>query len=67
MSIAKVVHVVSTSEKGFEDAIERGVAGAAKTIRGISGVKVTDWTAKVTNDKVTAYKVTLDIAFGVED
>ena len=67
MDIAKVVHIVSTSDKSFDDAVEQGVAKAAKTIRGISGVKVTDWTATVKKDKITKYKVTMDVAFGVED
>ena len=67
MELAKVVHVVSTSQKSFDDAVQQGVANAAKTLRGISGVKVTDWTAKVENDKLTRYKVTMDVAFAIEE
>jgi len=66
MDIAKVVHIVASSDKGFEDAVQQGVTSAAKTVRGITGVKVTDWTAKVENDKVVNYKVTMDVAFHVE-
>ena len=66
MELAKVVQIVSTSHESFDDAVKLGVANAAKTIRGISGVKVTDWTAKVQGDKITCYKVTMDIAFAVE-
>ena len=67
MEIAKVVHIVSTSRKGFDDAVQQGVTNAAKTIRGISGVKVTDWTATVEKNKITKYKVTMDVAFAVEE
>lgn len=67
MEIAKVVHIVSSSNKGFDDAIQQGVAKASQTLRGISGIKVTDWTAKVENNKLTSYKVTMDIAFAVEE
>jgi flavin-binding protein dodecin len=67
MELAKVIHIVSTSNKSFDDAIQQGVANASKTIRGISGIKVTDWTARVENDKLTSYKVTMDVAFGVEN
>ena len=67
MDIAKVVHVVSSSKKSFDDAIQQGVTKASRTLRGISGVKVTDWTAKVENNKLTSYKVTMDIAFAVEE
>jgi flavin-binding protein dodecin len=66
MNIAKVVTVVSTSEKSFDDAVQQGVTNAGQTLRGISGIKVTDWTAKVVSNKITDYKVTMDIAFGVE-
>ena len=67
MEIAKIVHVVASSEKSFEDAVQRGVTNAAKSLRGISGLKVTDWTATIRNDKVSHYKVTMDIAFAVEE
>jgi dodecin len=67
MEIAKVVHVVSTSHKSFDDAVQQGVANAAKTLRGISGVKITDWTAKVEDNKLTSYKVTMDVAFAIEE
>ena len=66
MEIAKVVQVVSSSKKSFDDAVTKGVKNASKTIRGISGVKVTDWTATVKDDEIVRYRVTMDIAFGVE-
>jgi len=64
--IAKVVHVVLKSQKSFDDAVQQGVANAAKTVRGICGVKVTDWTAKVEKGKLSSYKVTMDVIFKVE-
>lgn len=67
MDLAKVVHIVSSSNKSFDDAVQQGVAKAAKTLRGITGVKVTDWTGKVENNKITQYKVTMDVAFGIEE
>jgi flavin-binding protein dodecin len=66
MDIAKVVHIVSSSSQSFDDAVRNGVAQAAKTLRGIHGVKVTDWTANVQDDRIISYKVTMDIAFAVE-
>lgn len=66
MDIAKVIHVVASSHTSFEDAVQQGVTEAAKTLRGISGVKITDWTASVEDNKITSYKVTMDVAFRVE-
>ena len=37
MSIAKVIEVISSSSKSFDDAVENGVERASKTLKGISG------------------------------
>ena len=66
MPLAKVIEVVSTSQQSFDDAFKQGVKEAAQSVRGISGVKVTDWTANVENDQLTSYKVTMNIAFSIE-
>jgi flavin-binding protein dodecin len=67
MNIAKVVQIVASSNKSFEDAVNEGLTAAARTIRGITGVKVIDWTAKVENNRISQYRVTMDIAFHVEE
>ena len=66
MSVAKVIEIVSNSEKSFDDAIQQGVSEAARTLRGISGVEVVNWTADVENNRITRYKVTLHVAFKIE-
>ena len=64
--VAKVIELVSSSEESFDDAVRQGLAEATRTIRGISGVEVTNWTADVENNQISRYKVTLHIAFRVE-
>jgi flavin-binding protein dodecin len=66
MSVAKIIEVVASSKTGWEDAVRAGVKEAARTLRGIRGVDVQDWTARVENDKIVEYKANLKIAFGVE-
>jgi len=66
MSVAKVIEVVSSSSKSFDDAIQHGLAETATSLKGISGIEVINWTADVENDKIVAYKVTMHIAFQVE-
>jgi dodecin len=66
MPLAKVIEVVASSDSSFEDAVKQGVADAAETLRGISGIKVRDFTAKVSDGKLSEFKVTMDIAFSVE-
>jgi hypothetical protein len=67
MSVAKIIEVVATSKTGWEDAVRAGIEEAARTVRGIRGVDVRDWTARVENDRIVEYKANLKIAFRVEE
>lgn len=66
MSIAKVIELVADSDKSFEDAVQQGLAAAAQTVHGITGLDVKNMTARVENNRITRYKVTLHIAFQVD-
>ncbi|MFP4101273.1 dodecin family protein [Coleofasciculus sp.] len=66
MSVAKVIEVVSSSSKSFDDAIQQGLAETATSLKGISGIDVVNWTADVENDKIVSYKVTMHVAFKIE-
>ncbi|WP_026736114.1 dodecin family protein [Fischerella sp. PCC 9605] len=66
MSVAKVIEIVASSEKNFDDAVQQGLAEAALTLRGISALEITNWTADVENNQIVRYKVTMHIAFKVE-
>jgi flavin-binding protein dodecin len=67
MSVAKVIHIVSSSPESFDAAVRGGVATAARTVQGIRGVKVTDWTIDIADARPVHYKVTMDIAFAVDE
>jgi hypothetical protein len=67
MAIGKIIEVVASSEKGWEDAVRAGVEEAARTLRGIRGVDVRDWTARVQDNRIVEYKANLKIAFAVEE
>ncbi|HEX2067334.1 MAG TPA: dodecin family protein [Nitrososphaeraceae archaeon] len=45
--VAKIVEIVGSSTKGWEDAAQVAVDEAKKTIHGIRGIEITDMTAKV--------------------
>lgn len=66
MSIAKVIEIVANSSKSFDDAVQQGLAEAARSLRGISGFEIVNWTADVENNQIARYKVTMHIAFQVE-
>jgi hypothetical protein len=66
MTTAKVIEVISNSAESFDDALRQGIAQAAKTLHGISGVEVVNWTVDVENNTIANYKVTLHIAFQLD-
>jgi flavin-binding protein dodecin len=66
MSVAKIIEIVASSEKSFDDALQQGLAEAGQSLRGISGFEITNWTADVDNNQIVRYKVTMHIAFKVE-
>jgi dodecin len=67
-SVAKIVEIVGSSNKGWEDAVQVAVNEAKKTIHGIHGIEVKDMTAKVDpNDgRITEYRTSVKLSFGVE-
>ncbi len=66
MPVGKVIELVGTSERGFEDAISQAVSRSSKTIRNIRGVDVVGQKAIVKNGKVVEYRVNLKLSFGVD-
>ena len=63
MSIAKVTEIKSSSKKSFEDAIEKGIAKASKTIDGIKGAWVSSQEVEVDNGAITEYRVLMKVTF----
>jgi len=63
---AKVVEIVASSTKSFEDAIEKGLEDASKTTRGITGCHVENMSVKCDEGRIVEYRVDLKVAFGIE-
>jgi flavin-binding protein dodecin len=64
--VAKVIELVGTSSTSWQDAAEVAVREAAKTIRNITGVEVTNMTAEVEANRIVQWRATVKIAFGIE-
>ena len=64
--VAKVVTIIGSSPESFAKAADAAVQEAAKTLRGINGAHVVSMSAVVENDKISEYRTTVDIAFGIE-
>ena len=68
MSVAKIVELVGSSDKGWEDAAQAAVSEAMKTLRGVRGIEVEDQTAQIDSKtgKITKYRTCVKLSFGVE-
>jgi flavin-binding protein dodecin len=64
--VAKVVTIIGSSPESFAKAADVAVQEAAKTLRGISGAHVVSMSAEVEGDRISEYRTTVDIAFGLE-
>ena len=65
--VAKIVEIVGTSDKSWEDAATVAVEEARKTIRGIRGIKVKDMTARIDpmSGRIVEYRTSVNLSFGV--
>ena len=63
MTVAKVIEISSSSKKGFEDAIQLGIARAAKTVKKIKAAWINEQSVVVKNNKVVEYRVNMKVTF----
>lgn len=63
MSVVKVIELIGSSSDGWEEAAQNAINMASKTVRGITGIDVIHFTAKVKNGKISEYKANLKVAF----
>lgn len=66
MAILKVIEVLSSSEKSWEDATKKAVNHAAKSLKNIRSVYVKEQSAAITNNEVTEFRVNVKITFEIE-
>jgi flavin-binding protein dodecin len=66
MSVVKIIELIGSSEKSWEDAVQEALREAAKTVENIVGIDVLRCKAKVENNRIVKYKARVRIAFAVE-
>lgn len=67
MAIVKIIEVIGSSTKSFDDAVENAVVEVSKTVRNIDSVFVKDMKAHVTDGKISSYGVICKVSFRVTD
>ncbi len=66
MSVLKVVELMSSSKKSWEDATAKAVKKASKSIQEIKSAYVKDQSVVVNKGEVVEYRVTLKVTFVVK-
>ena len=67
MAVAKVTEIISSSPKSFEDAVQKGVARADRTLKNVRGAWVSGQKVEVEKGKITEYRVTMRVTFVLQD
>ena len=65
-SVARVTEISAISEQSFEDAIRLGVERASQTLRNLQSAWVKEQEVQISGDKITGYKVNLQVTFVLE-
>jgi dodecin len=68
MSVKKVIELMSESQTSWEDAAQKAVNKASKSVKGIKSIWVQDFSATVDDKgKLDTYRVTCKVTFAVKD
>jgi hypothetical protein len=67
MSVYKIVEIVGTSEKSWDDAAAAAVARASKSLRGLRVAEVGKLDLTIKDGKVESYRARLTVSFKFED
>lgn len=64
--VARVTDIIASSPVSFDDAIKVGFERATRTLRGITGMKVTEMCVAVDENQIAEYRVRLEVIFVLE-
>ena len=64
--VVKIIELIGSSPKSWEDAAKNALAEAAKTIKNIKSIYVKRINAKVEKNKIVEYRAVVKIAFVVQ-
>jgi flavin-binding protein dodecin len=66
MSIVKVIEVMASSGKSWEDAAQQAVNEASRSLKHIRSVYIQDHSAVVSSNKIVEYRITAKLSFEIE-
>lgn len=66
MGVIKVIELLSQSDKSWEDATQKALKAASRTVRNIKSIYVKDMQAIVENNQIVQYRVNAKISFALD-
>ncbi|MBM4313159.1 MAG: dodecin domain-containing protein [Deltaproteobacteria bacterium] len=63
MSVYKIVEIIGTSTKSWEDATQKALATASKTLEELRIAEVVKQDVTIEKGKITAFRVRLNLSF----
>lgn len=63
MSVVRTTEISASSEKGFEDAVNKGIKRFAQTIDKVEGAWIKEQKVVVKDGQVSEYRVTMKVSF----
>ena len=66
-TVARVTTITARSTTSFDDAIREGISRANQTLRNVSGAWVKEQKVDIDGGAVSAWQVTLEVTFVLDD
>lgn len=67
MSVAKIIEVIASSKKSFDDAVQQGISRTADSITDVTGAWIKDQKVVVSKGKIVEYRVLMKVTFVIKE
>ena len=67
MSVVKIIEVIASSDKSFDDATRNALKEASKTVKNIRSIYVKEMNANVENNEIVSFAVNAKVSFKVDN
>jgi len=66
MAVLKVLELMASSTKSWEDAAQQAVSEASKTLKHIRSIYIKEQSAVVNKNKIMEYRITAKLSFEIQ-